>query len=93
MRDLIIALLPTGACTIKRVAAHMGVSPRTLHRRLADAGAPTFTEMLNDARIGLARRYLAAGRHSLTEIAERLGYASLSAFSRWRRFNLGGDRA
>ena len=92
VRDLITVLLPTGACTIKRVAAHMGLSTRTLHRRLAEAGAPTFTELLNEARVGLARRYLTAGRHSLTEIAERLGYGSLSAFSRWRRFNLGVDR-
>lgn len=92
VRDLIMGLLPTGACTIKRVAAHMGVSPRTLHRRLAEAGAPTFTELLNEARIGLARRYLTAG-HSLTEIAGRLGYASLSAFSRWRRFKVGAGRA
>lgn len=93
VRDLIIALLPTGTCTIERVAAHMGVSRRTLHRRLAEAGAPTFTDLLKEARIGLARRYLEAGRHSLTEIADRLGYSSLSAFSRWHRFNLGGDRA
>jgi AraC-like DNA-binding protein len=92
VRDLILALLPTGTCTVDRVAAHLGVSRRTLSRRLAGAGAPTFTELLDDIRVGLARRYLAAGRHSLTEIAERLGYGSLSAFSRWRRFNLVADR-
>ena len=88
VRELILALLPTGTCTIDRVAAHLGVSRRTLSRRLAAANAPTFTELLNDARVGQAwQRYLAAGRHSLTEIAERLGYGSLSAFSRWRRNN------
>ena len=92
VRELILALLPTGSCTIERVAAHLGMSRRTLCRRLAAASALTFTELLNEIRIGLAQRYLAAGRHSLTEIAERLGYASLSAFSRWRRFNLGVDR-
>lgn len=92
-RELILALLPTGTCTVERVAAHMGLSRRTLCRRLTEANAPTFTELLNDVRIGLAERYLSAGRHSLTEIADRLGYGSLSAFSRWRRFNLGGDRA
>lgn len=92
VRDLILALLPTGTCTIERVSARLGVSRRTLCRRLAEAGAPSFTDLLNEARVGLARRYLAAGRHSLTEIAERLGYSSLSAFSRWRRYNLGADR-
>jgi AraC-like DNA-binding protein len=88
VRELIVALLPTGACTIKRVAAHLGVSRRTLHRRLAEANAPTFTDLLDEARVGMAQRYLAAGHYSLTEIAERLGYGSLSAFSRWRRHNL-----
>jgi AraC-like DNA-binding protein len=88
VRELIVALLPTGACTIERVAAHLGVSRRTLHRRLAEANAPTFTDLLDEARVGMAQRYLAAGHYSLTEIAERLGYGSLSAFSRWRRHNL-----
>ena len=40
-------------------------------RRLAAEGEPTFTELLQAARIELARRYLAAGRYSLTEIAEQ----------------------
>ncbi len=85
VRDLILALLPTGTCTIDRVAAHLGMSRRTLHRRLAAAGGASFTQLLDETRLGLARKYLAAGRYSLTEIAERLGYGSLSAFSRWRR--------
>ena len=92
VRELILALLPTGTCTIEQVAAHMGLSRRTLHRRLAAANAPAFTDLLNEVRIGLARRYLASGHHSLTEIAERLGYGSLSAFSRWRRHSLEAGR-
>lgn len=83
--ELILALLPTGTCTIARVAARLGVSRRTLHRRLAEAGGPSFTDLLADTRTRLAERYLASGQYSLTEVAERLGYSSLSAFSRWRR--------
>jgi len=94
VRELIFALLPTGACNVERVAAHMGISRRTLHRRLAEAGGVSFAELLDEARVGLARRYLQAGAYSLTEIAERLGYSSLSAFSRWRRHRLSaGDFA
>lgn len=85
VRELILALLPTGTCTVARVAACLGVSRRTLHRRLAEAGGPSFTDLLADTRTGLAERYIASGRYTLTEIAERLGYGSLSAFSRWRR--------
>jgi AraC-like DNA-binding protein len=81
VNELILALLPTGTCTIAKVAAHLGVSRRTLHRQLAEQGL-TFTGLLDEVRTGLARRYLAARQHSLTEIAERLGYGSLSAFSR-----------
>ena len=76
VRELIVALLPTGTCTIEHVSAHLGVSRRTLHRQLEAANAPSFTELLNEVRIGLAHRYLDAGHHSLTEIAERLGYPS-----------------
>ncbi|WP_374345007.1 AraC family transcriptional regulator [Phenylobacterium sp.] len=88
VRNLILALLPAGDCTVERVCRHLDMDRRTLHRRLAAEGEPTFTELLQAARIELARRYLAAGRYSMTEIAERLGYGSLSAFSRWRRGQL-----
>ena len=90
-RQLILALLPTGTSTVERVAAHMGVSRRTLHRQLAAAGGPTFTALLNETRLDLAGRYVASGQYSLSEIAERLGYGSLSAFSRWRRKKLRDD--
>ena len=88
VRELILALLPTGTCGIARVAALMGMSRRTLHRRLAGVGQ-TFERLLDETRLELARRYMADRHHSLTEIAERLGYGSLSAFSRWRRGHFG----
>lgn len=89
VRELILALLPTGTCGVARVAALMGVSRRTLHRRLAEAGGQTFEGLLDETRADLARRYISGRQHSLTEVAERLGYSSLSAFSRWRRNRLG----
>ncbi|MBV8682324.1 MAG: AraC family transcriptional regulator [Caulobacteraceae bacterium] len=85
VQALIFALLPTGDCTIERVCRHLGLSRRTLHRLLATANAPTFTQLLDETRGDLADRYIEDGRLSLTQIAERLGYNSLSAFSRWRR--------
>jgi AraC-like DNA-binding protein len=83
-RELLTALLPTGNCSIEHVAAHMGISRRTLHRQLAGQGV-TFTALLHDARRRVAEAHLAAADRSLTEIAELIGYSSLSAFSRWRR--------
>ncbi|WP_430421597.1 AraC family transcriptional regulator [Phenylobacterium sp.] len=91
VRELILALLPTGTCGIARVAALMGMSRRTLHRRLHAAGGMTFEGLLDEMRRELARRYLADGHHTLTDIAGRLGYGSLSAFSRWRRRGAGAS--
>ena len=84
VRELILTLLPTGACGADRVAAHMGIDRRTLHRRLSGAGV-TFRALLAETRERLVATHLAAGDRSLTEIADLLGYASLSAFSRWYR--------
>jgi len=84
VRDLILALLPGGGAGIVHVAARLGVSRRTLHRRLAEHGT-SFEAELAVLRLTLARSYFAEGGRSATEIADLLGYSSLSAFSRWWR--------
>lgn len=84
VRELLTALLPTGNSSIEQVAVHMGITRRTLHRQLASQGV-TFTELLNEVRRQVTEAHLSAGDRSLTEIAELIGYSSLSAFSRWRR--------
>jgi AraC-like DNA-binding protein len=66
---------------IGRVAADLGMTSRTLHRRLHERGL-TFTELVRGARRDLALHYLAAPHIPLTEIAFLLGYSELSAFSR-----------
>jgi AraC-like DNA-binding protein len=84
VRELARALLPTGQCTVERVAQHLGVDRRTVHRRLAAEGQ-TFSGLVQALRVLQARRLLAAGGRSLTEMSEMLGFSALSAFSRWRR--------
>ncbi|PXW31830.1 AraC family transcriptional regulator [Nocardia sp. 348MFTsu5.1] len=84
VRELIEMLLPTGRCSIEQIARSMGVDRRTVHRRLASEGA-TFTAVLDDARADLARHLVEGRRHSFTEVAELLGFASPSNFSRWFR--------
>lgn len=83
-RALLVALLPTGAASVERLAAYMGVSRRTLHRQLARQGL-TFTQLLLEVRRRQLAALQAAGTRSLTEIAGLLGYSCLSTFSRWRR--------
>ena len=81
--EMVTSLLPTGHATIARVASDLGTNRRTLHRQLAARGT-SFTEILDASRRALVETYLADGSRSLTDIAGLLGYASLSAFSRWR---------
>jgi AraC-like DNA-binding protein len=88
VRELLTALLPTGNCSIEHVANHMGISRRTLHRQLANQGV-TFTELLDEVRRRITEAHLSGADRSLTEIAELIGYSSLSAFSRWRRKTYG----
>lgn len=62
-----------------RVAADLDVSVRTLRRRLADEGT-TFRELSNETVGMLAEELLVAGL-TVENVAERLGYSSVSAFT------------
>lgn len=84
VQQLILALLPTGRCSMDQIALHLGVDRRTVHRRLAREGC-SFSSLLNQARKELAQRHLQHGNRTLSEVAPLLGFGSLSAFSRWRR--------
>jgi len=69
--------------TIKRpiVAEYLGVSTRTLHRKL-DEGGWTFESLRDDVRRSLLVRYLCRADLSLTEVAGQLGYSELAVLSR-----------
>ena len=75
-------LLPQGRCSIEHVAVQLGISARTLQRRLADEGGE-FSAVLNAARSALARRYLGDARYPIGQVATLLGFAEASAFTRW----------
>lgn len=65
----------------ENVAQRLGISTRTMRRRLSDEGF-TFNDAKNLARERRAKYLLVNSRASLTEIAFELGYSELSAFSR-----------
>ena len=77
------------------IAAELGLSPRTLQRKLLDAGA-SFQQVLDGARYGLACDYLRQPGLALTDIAFLLGYQEQSAFSHafkeWSGINPGAWR-
>ncbi|MCF3641319.1 AraC family transcriptional regulator ligand-binding domain-containing protein [Rhizobium sp. TRM95111] len=67
--------------TIATMAAELGLSPRTLQRRLAEEGT-SLRELLRQHRRTLAALHLAAGRVTKKHLAETLGYADQTVF--WR---------
>ena len=70
------------------VAMRIGVHPRTLQRKLRRHRL-SFRDLINKARIESADRMLANGRHSLTEIACRIGYSDVTSFIRAYRNSMG----
>ena len=82
--DLIVALLPDGLCSVERVAQHLGMDRRTLHRRLSAEGT-TFSDILDDTRRGMAMSLLTSSDRPLQNVADLLGFSSLSAFAHWFR--------
>jgi AraC-like DNA-binding protein len=67
--------------TVVEIAKALGLSSRTLQRRLTDAGRD-FGAVLDDVRRARAETLLADGKQNLAEIAYKLGYSDPSAFTR-----------
>jgi AraC-like DNA-binding protein len=83
MVDRVRALIttPEGVRSLREVASVMGMSGRTLKRRLAAQGV-TYSELLDQERSERARVLLRSAELSLTDITERLGYSTLPNFAR-----------
>jgi len=81
VRHFIVNSLSEGTPEIGNIAATLGLSARTLQRRLA-AHNIVFSDLVDAARYDIALEYVRDGEYSLTEIALMLGYSEQSAFSR-----------
>jgi AraC-like DNA-binding protein len=64
-----------------RIASHLGMSRRTLHRRLSERGT-SFGELRDTIVSQLAKEILSTTIVSITELAQQLGYSDASAFIR-----------
>jgi AraC-like DNA-binding protein len=80
VENTIAVLLPHGKAQMSEVARKLGMSRRTLQRRLASEGL-TFTGILHALRSDLSKRHLADQDLSISKIAWLLGYNEASAFS------------
>jgi AraC-like DNA-binding protein len=86
VRRAIVATLPSGTPSLPDVARSLGLSERTLRRRLA-VERTSFQDLLEGFRSSLAGRYLERKDLALAEIAFLLGFSEPSpfyrAFRRW----------
>ena len=80
VENAIVTLLPHGWAQAGEIARQLGVSQRTLARRLL-AENVTFSEVLESLKSNLALRYLADLSLSISQIAWLLGYQEVSAFT------------
>jgi AraC-like DNA-binding protein len=81
VREHIARHLEAEGVTLARTARALGMSRRTLQRRLAEAGV-TFAGLVDEVRRELALHLLEEQRLEVKEAAFRLGFAQPSAFSR-----------
>ena len=88
MQQIITALLDGGsrAANIDFVAVRIGMSVRTLQRRLRAMGL-TYSDVVQRARRSAAQRFLTDRGAEIAEIARALGYSDPAhftrAFQRW----------
>ena len=82
VRKTIYMLLPSGRANGDLVARGLGMSLRSLQRRLGESGTH-FQQVLDEVRRDLTLRYIENPDRPLGDIAALVGFRSQSAFSRW----------
>ena len=91
--ELIGGSVKNGNHGLKDISSALGMTPRTLQRRLAESGT-SLRDLTEDVRKNLAGHYLKDTSLPLSEIAFLLGFSDLSSFSRSARAWYGiGPRA
>ena len=81
VREAIKVELPHGYPTIIRTADRLGVSQRTLQRRLQDAGS-SYKQVVDQTRMEIARRLLSGTGRRIKDVAMALGYVEPRSFTR-----------
>jgi len=81
VRAALLELLPAGSSSIQAVSAKLGVSTRTLQRRLQDEDS-NFQLVLSKTREELANHYLRHSEMSGAEISFLLGFEDPNSFFR-----------
>jgi AraC-like DNA-binding protein len=80
LENAITLMLPHGKAHAGEISRKLGMSERTLARRLSREGL-TLTHVLQELKLELAKRYLQDEDLTISEIAWLLGYREPSAFT------------
>ena len=92
VRETLLTMMPRGKPDLWRTAAAMGISARTLQRRLHEKGS-SFSKVLDEFKRGLSADLLANRRVAVADVAFLLGYSEPSsfrrAFRRWHKTSPG----
>ena len=80
VENAIALLLPHGQAHAGEISRKLGMSQRTLARRLSEEGL-TLTRILRELKLELVKRYLMDEDLTISEIAWLLGYREPSAFT------------
>lgn len=95
VRQAIAERLCSGMPTRRDIARQLGMSARTLHRRLAEQDQ-SFQAVANEVRRDVAETLLSRPDHSIAEVAYLTGFSDQSAFQRafksWTGKTPGGVR-
>jgi len=81
VQSYIRGALPSGNCTIARCARKLGITVRALQVQLDKAGV-SFSDLLENERIEVAKGELHRGLSSVQEIGDMLGYSEQASFGR-----------
>ncbi|HEX8283089.1 MAG TPA: AraC family transcriptional regulator [Pyrinomonadaceae bacterium] len=81
VREVIKEGLPGGEARIDAACRRLGVSPRTLQRKLREEGT-TFQELLEDVQRALAEFYLRKSEVAICEVSYLTGFSQSSTFHR-----------
>lgn len=81
VNKLIEDALPSGIPNIDQISAHIGLSGRTLTRRLSESGF-TFRQLIKKKQEDISKELLADASKSVGEIAFLTGFSEQSAFNR-----------
>ncbi|MEP2668553.1 MAG: AraC family transcriptional regulator ligand-binding domain-containing protein [Cyclobacteriaceae bacterium] len=81
VESLITTALPSGIPSIARLSEHLGMSNRTLTRRLSEKGF-TFRDLIKKSQEAVSKELLKNSTRSVAEIAFETGFSEQSAFNR-----------